>query len=85
MLTLTCHPSVSNQGRVSNQDRVSKQDSVTADARLAAASLPSDAEITRRVLEIRSHWSLAERVERRQEADNRFADLLDKLCVVEAA
>jgi len=40
---------------------------------------PSDAEITRRVMRIRSSWSVAERLRRRREADDRFADLLDAL------
>lgn len=39
----------------------------------------SDQEISRRVLSIRAGWSVAERIERRQEAERRFAELLDKL------
>lgn len=46
--------------------------------------LPSDLEISRRVLRIRSQWSLSERLRRRREAEQRFADLMDKL-TVEAA
>ncbi|MCC9657277.1 hypothetical protein [Rhodopirellula halodulae] len=42
-------------------------------------TLPSDAEITRRVMKIRSSWSVAERLRRRREANTRFADLLDAL------
>ncbi len=42
-------------------------------------TLPSDAEISRRVLRIRSTWSVQERVERRREAEQRFADLLYRL------
>lgn len=47
-------------------------------------TLPSDLEISRRVLRIRSKWSVSERVRRRREAEQRFADLMDKL-VGEAA
>ena len=37
---------------------------------------PSDAEITRRVMKIRSSWSVAERLRRRREADDRSAQFL---------
>jgi predicted nucleic acid-binding protein len=47
-------------------------------------TLPSDLEISRRVLRIRSKWSVSERVRRRREAEQRFSDLVDKL-VGEAA
>ena len=40
---------------------------------------PSDAEISRRVLEIRSRWSVSERIRRRREAEDRFATLLSSL------
>lgn len=46
-------------------------------------TLPSDFEISRRVLRIRAGWSIGERVRRRREAETRFADLMVKL--VEAA
>ncbi len=39
----------------------------------------SDMEVSRRVLEIRSGWSLGERVRRRREAERRFIDLLESL------
>jgi hypothetical protein len=42
-------------------------------------TLPSDDEITRRVMQIRSKWSLSERIRRRREAEQRFADLVDSL------
>lgn len=42
-------------------------------------TLPSDFEISRRVLQIRSKWSLSERVRRRREAEQRFNDLVDTL------
>ena len=42
-------------------------------------TLPSDLEISRRVLRIRSGWSLSERVQRRRDAESRFVDLLGKL------
>lgn len=48
-------------------------------------TLPSDAEISRRVLRIRSGWTVSERVERRRAAEERFATLLDQLCGAEAA
>mgnify|MGYP001084773037 FL=1 len=42
-------------------------------------TLPSDLEISQRVLQIRSKWSLSERVRRRREAEQRFNDLVDSL------
>ena len=42
-------------------------------------TLPSDFEISRRVLQIRSKWSVSERVRRRREAEQRFNDLVDTL------
>jgi hypothetical protein len=42
-------------------------------------TLPSDVEISRRVLQIRSKWSVSERVRRRHEAEQRFADLVNCL------
>ncbi len=42
-------------------------------------TLPSDLEISRRVLRIRSRWSESERIQRRLEAEERFADLMCKL------
>ena len=48
-------------------------------------TLPSDFEISRRVLRIRSGWSVSERIRRRRAAEQRFADLLDKLVGIEAA
>lgn len=42
-------------------------------------TLPSDVEISRRVLQIRSKWTVSERVRRRREAEERFTDLLDSL------
>ncbi|OYP35065.1 hypothetical protein CGZ80_13065 [Rhodopirellula sp. MGV] len=39
----------------------------------------SDAEIMRRVRDIRSNWSLSERKARREEADRRFQNLVDTL------
>lgn len=42
-------------------------------------TLPTDHEIAARVSDIRSQWTVSERVQRRQEAERRFADLLDKL------
>jgi hypothetical protein len=48
-------------------------------------TLPSDAEISRRVLNIRSKWSVQERIARRREADNRFADLMCALIDADTA
>ncbi len=42
-------------------------------------TLPSDVEISRRVLRIRSKWTVTERIRRRREAEERFADLVDTL------
>ncbi|MDG2221805.1 MAG: hypothetical protein P8L85_10505 [Rubripirellula sp.] len=42
-------------------------------------TLLSDLEISRRVLQIRSNWSISERLRRRREAEQRFVDLMDKL------
>lgn len=39
----------------------------------------TDVEILRRVRKIRSGWSVSERIERRQVANERFASLLDAL------
>lgn len=48
-------------------------------------TLPSDAEISRRVLRIRSQWTVSERLERKLAAEERFADLMCKLGVDVAA
>lgn len=42
-------------------------------------TLPSDLEISRRVLRIRSNWTVSERLQRRRDAEERFADLMCKL------
>ena len=47
-------------------------------------TVPSDVEISRRVLRIRSRWSVGERMRRRREAEDRFADLMNAL-EIEAA
>ena len=47
-------------------------------------TLPSDVEISRRVLRIRSRWSVGERLRRRREAEERFVDLMSAL-QIEAA
>ena len=59
---------------LTNQNNVSERTSVAQNE-----TLPSDAEISRRVMRIRSGWSDGERVRRRQQAEERFADLMDKL------
>ncbi|WP_372717107.1 hypothetical protein [Novipirellula sp.] len=45
----------------------------------------SDAEISRRVLAIRSGWSISERVRRRRDANERFLDLMVALSAGDAA
>ena len=65
---------IPNMLTLTNQKSVSERISVTQNE-----TLPTDAEISRRVMRIRSGWSDGERVRRRQEADERFADLMDKL------
>ncbi|MDA7914986.1 hypothetical protein OAE21_01845 [Rubripirellula sp.] len=59
---------------LTNKKSVSERISVTQNE-----TLPTDAEISRRVMRIRSGWSDGERVRRRQQAEERFADLMDKL------
>lgn len=44
-------------------------------------TLPSDAEISQRVLRIRSQWSVGERLRRRREAEQRFCDLMSALSI----
>ncbi|HBV61666.1 MAG TPA: hypothetical protein DEF45_01470 [Rhodopirellula sp.] len=60
--------------KLTNQNSVSERIAVTQNE-----TLPSDAEISRRVMLIRSGWSVGEKVRRRREAEERFADLMDKL------
>jgi hypothetical protein len=47
--------------------------------------MPSDLEISRRVSRIRAGWSLSERIRRRHQAEQRFAELIDKLIGDQAA
>lgn len=42
-------------------------------------TMPSDVEISRRVLRIRSGWTVGERLRRRREAEQRFVDLMTAL------
>lgn len=42
----------------------------------------SDAEISERVMRIRSGWSAAERMQRRREAERRFANLIESIATV---
>ena len=51
----------------------------------AYENLPTYAEISRRVLLIRSKWSIQERIRRRNEAERRFEELVDTLMCAEAA
>ncbi len=66
MLTATLPTPSLSQGRISNQNETSV----------------SDAEISARVLRIRSGWSVQERMERRREAERRFANLIESLGTV---
>ena len=45
----------------------------------------TDAEVSQRVLHIRSGWSVQERIGRRQEAERRFAELIEALAGASAA
>ncbi len=45
----------------------------------------TDAEVSQRVQRIRSGWSMHERVERRREAERRFAKLIESLSDVNSA
>ena len=59
---------------------VTREPSVSESTQAAQIeTLPSDVEISRRVLQIRSKWSVSERVRRRREAEQRFNDLIDSL------
>jgi hypothetical protein len=48
-------------------------------------TLPSDIEIMRRVNAIRSNWTMSEKLQRRRAAEERFENLIDALCLAEAA
>lgn len=63
MLTATLPIPSVSEGRSSNQNE----------------TFVSDAEISARVLRIRSGWSVQERMERRREAERRFANLIESL------
>jgi hypothetical protein len=45
----------------------------------------TDAEVSQRVMHIRSGWSVEERVQRRREAERRFAELINALADSAAA
>ena len=61
----------------------------SAVAQITAATqtetLPSDAEILRRVNAIRSNWTISEKLQRRRAAEERFENLLESLCLAGAA
>ncbi|KAA5541137.1 hypothetical protein FYK55_19575 [Roseiconus nitratireducens] len=52
---------------------------VAQDEKLVEAVQLTDAEIMRRVRDIKSTWSVAERAARRREADRRFENLMETL------
>jgi hypothetical protein len=58
---------------------LSVPESNTTDSSAQNENQISDAEVFHRVLHIRSGWSLAERIQRRREAERRFADLVSRL------
>ena len=58
---------------------LSVPESTTTDSSAQNENQISDAEVFHRVLHIRSGWSLAERIQRRREAERRFADLVSRL------
>jgi|GEM_PF-1835846 len=45
----------------------------------------TDEEVSQRVLHIRSGWSVQERIDRRQEAERRFAELIEALAEASVA
>ncbi len=45
----------------------------------------TDEEVSQRVLHIRSGWSVQERIDRRQEAERRFAELIEALAGASSA
>ena len=65
MLTVTCEPNVI--------------DAATRNTLAQNETTVSDVEVSRRVLQIRSSWSIAERIRRRHEAERRFEDLMNAL------
>lgn len=79
MLTVTCE---SRFDTAANNTFVNGSLSQN-DTHAQVETLPSDAEIARRVGVIRDSWSDDERVERRIEADLRYAELLERLLVCE--
>lgn len=67
MMNAVCHTDVLES------HAVAQNETAAADVQL------SDAEIMRRVRDIRSSWSLSERRARREEAERRFENLLETL------
>jgi len=45
----------------------------------------TDEEVSQRVMHIRSGWSVKERIDRRQEAERRFAELIEALAGASSA
>jgi hypothetical protein len=68
MLTATHTSNISTDSFVSTRGQVTQNETPI-----------SDLEILRRVRRIRSGWSVTERIERRREAGERFASLLEAL------
>lgn len=77
MLTVTCESHFETAVTDNFVGRGQSQN----DTNVQVETLPSDAEIARRVRAIRGSWSRDERVERRIEADLRYAELLERLLV----
>ncbi|MFG0260804.1 MAG: hypothetical protein ACF788_00185 [Novipirellula sp. JB048] len=82
MLTAICDMDAST---ATSKQTLPQSKTASAAARGLTSVPLSDAEISRRVLAVRSGWSLAERVHRRRVADERFLDLMVALTADEAA
>ena len=67
MMTAVCNNEVLKSGSAAQNETAVKE------------MMLSDAEIMRRVRDIRSTWSVSERAARRKEADRRFENLVETL------
>ena len=70
---------MTHQGTITGKNATVSQNEIFED------DFPSDTEIAMRVLEIRRHWDLKERISRRDEAERRFNDLIQTLTESTAA
>ncbi|WP_286177428.1 hypothetical protein [Stieleria mannarensis] len=67
MMTAVCHNEVLESELTAQNETTSQEINL------------SDAEIMRRVRDIRATWSLSERAARREEADRRFENLIETI------